>query len=56
MDVQAQILDAAIRAPSGGNTQNWRFLLVDDKDVIARLAPLYRHAISELWETSTSSG
>jgi nitroreductase len=51
MDVQAQILDAAIRAPSGGNTQNWRFLLVDDKDVIGQLAPLYRHAIDELWET-----
>ncbi len=51
MDVQAQILDAAIRAPSGGNTQNWRFLLVDDKEVIGRIAPLYRHAISELWVT-----
>ncbi len=51
MDVQAQILDAAIRAPSGGNTQNWRFLLVDDKATIARLAPLYRHAITELWDT-----
>jgi len=51
MDVQAQILDAAIRAPSGGNTQNWRFLLVDDKDTIGRLAPLYKHAIGQLWET-----
>jgi nitroreductase len=51
MDVQARILDAAIRAPSGGNTQNWRFLLVDDTDVIGRIAPLYQHAIGELWET-----
>jgi nitroreductase len=51
MDVQAQILDAAIRAPSGGNTQNWRFLLVDDEEVIGRIAPLYRHSISELWVT-----
>ena len=25
--VQARILDAAIRAPSGGNSQNWRFIL-----------------------------
>ena len=31
-----RILDAAIRAPSGGNTQNWRFLLVDDPEVKAR--------------------
>ena len=34
LEVQARILDAAIRAPSGGNTQNWRFLLVDDPAVI----------------------
>jgi len=39
-DVQARILDAAIRAPSGGNAQSWRFLLVDDPAVKARLAPL----------------
>jgi nitroreductase len=50
-DVQARILDAAIRAPSGGNTQNWRFLLIDDPDVKARLGPLYRDAIARLWET-----
>ena len=34
-DVQARILDAAIRAPTGGNAQNWRFLLVDDPEVRA---------------------
>jgi len=51
LDVQAKILDAAIRAPSGGNTQNWRFLLVDDKEVIASLAPLYQDAIDQLWKT-----
>ena len=50
-DVQAKILDAAIRAPSGGNTQNWRFLLVDDRDVVGRIAPLYRHSIEQLWTT-----
>ena len=42
MEVQAAILDAAIRAPSGGNTQNWRFLLVDDHETIAQIAPLYQ--------------
>jgi nitroreductase len=51
VDVQARILDAAIRAPSGGNTQNWRFLLVDDRQVVGRIAPLYRHAIGQLWTT-----
>ena len=48
-DVQAKILDAAIRAPSGGNAQTWRFLLVDDADVIGRLAPLYKNGIDSLW-------
>jgi len=50
-DVQQRILDAAIRAPSGGNMQAWRFLLVDDADVKAGLAPLYRDSISRLWAT-----
>jgi nitroreductase len=51
LPVQARILDAAIRAPSGGNSQNWRFLLADDPGVIGRIGPLYRHAIDQLWKT-----
>jgi len=47
--VQGRILDAAIRAPSGGNTQNWRFVLVDDPGIKARLGPLYRECMAELW-------
>jgi nitroreductase len=50
-DVQSRILDAAIRAPSGGNAQNWRFLLIDDKAVIGALTPLYQRVIKALWET-----
>jgi nitroreductase len=51
VDVQARILDAAIRAPSGGNAQNWRFLLLDDLAVKAQLGPLYRDAMAQLWQT-----
>ncbi len=51
LEVQAKILDAAIRAPTGGNTQNWRFLLVDDPLVIGRIAPLYRDSTGQLWAT-----
>ena len=51
MDVQAKILDAAIRAPSGGNMQNWRFMFVDDPEIRAALGPLYRECIDELWAT-----
>jgi nitroreductase len=50
-EVQQRILDAAIRAPSGGNTQNWRFLLVDDAGIKAQLAPLYRRSLDTLWAT-----
>jgi nitroreductase len=50
-DAQARILDAAIRAPSGGNTQNWRFMLVDDPAVRDRLGPIYRACLAQLWET-----
>ena len=51
LDAQARIVDAAIRAPSGGNQQGWRFVLVDDKELIAKLGPLYRDAMDQLWTT-----
>jgi nitroreductase len=51
MDVQAQILDAAVRAPSGGNSQGWRFLLVDDRAIIEKIAPLYKDSVEKLWST-----
>lgn len=50
-DVQARILDAAIRAPSGGNTQRWRFVLVDDPALRAELGPLYRDCVDQLWSS-----
>jgi nitroreductase len=49
LDVQERIIDAAIRAPSGGNTQNWRFLLVDDPAVKAAIGPIYRECLGGLW-------
>jgi nitroreductase len=51
LDAQQRILDAAVRAPSGGNTQNWRFMLVDDADVKNQLGPIYRECIDLLWKT-----
>ena len=50
-DVVRSILDAAIRSPSGGNTQNWRWLTVTDSDTITRLGELYSQAWDELNET-----
>ncbi len=49
--VQQRILDAAVRAPSGGNAQNWKFMLVDDREMKAQLGPIYRECLAMLWET-----
>lgn len=49
---QERILDAAVRAPSGGNTQGWRFLLVDDAGVKVKLGLLYREGVEHLFATS----
>lgn len=51
-ETQARILDAAVRAPSGGNSQPWRFVLVDSPELKAELGPLYRESIARLWSTS----
>jgi nitroreductase len=44
LDTQARILDAAVRAPNGGNTQRWHFVAVDDPELICEFAGLFRQA------------
>ncbi|MGH7045952.1 MAG: nitroreductase family protein [Stellaceae bacterium] len=39
-----RILDAAIRAPSAGNAQNWAFVVVRDPEQRQRLGAIYRKA------------
>jgi nitroreductase len=39
-----RVLDAAIRAPSGGNAQNWAFLVVRDSELRRSLGAIYRKA------------
>src|SRR6266481_6043313 len=39
-----RILDAAIRAPSGGNAQSWGFVVVRDPDLRRQLGVIYRKA------------
>ena len=39
-----KILDAGIRAPSGGNAQNWAFVVVRDPDQRRQLGAIYRKA------------
>lgn len=42
--VLTQVLDAAIRAPSAGNAQNWVFLVVRDAEQRRKLGVIYRKA------------
>jgi nitroreductase len=43
-DVVLDCLRAATQAPTGGNTQRWRWLVVDDPSARAGLADLYRRS------------
>jgi nitroreductase len=46
-DLIERVLDAAIRAPSGGNRQTWRFLVLRDPAMRARVGALYREGYYE---------
>ncbi|ORA12308.1 nitroreductase family protein [Mycobacterium arosiense] len=57
LDTQARILDAAVRAPNGGNTQRWHFVAVDDRELIGKFAQLFRAARAlECEKFSTGTG
>src|ERR1051325_3303262 len=51
-----KVLDAAIRAPSGGNAQNWIFLVVRDREQRRRLGTVYRKASDEVAEIYAARG
>src|SRR6266576_5600459 len=38
------IVEAAVKAPNGGNVQVARFLVVNDRTIIREFGPLYREA------------
>ena len=42
-----EVLDAAIRAPSGGNVQGWSFLVLKDPEVRQQVAAIYKRAWDE---------
>src|SRR5215813_1066336 len=43
-ELLTKILDAAVRAPSAGNAQNWIFIVVRDAEQRRRLSDVYRRA------------
>jgi len=54
-EVIARLMDAAVRAPSGGNTQKWRFLFLTDESKKVALQKLYREGLTELNATQYKS-
>ena len=44
----ATILDAAVRAPNGGNTQRWSFLVIRDRETKRRFGEWYCDAWTDL--------
>lgn len=42
----ARLVDAAIRAPSGGNFQSWRFVVIRDPETKRYLAELFREDVA----------
>ncbi len=39
------LLELAMKAPTGSNAQNWEFIVVKDRDVVAKLGRLNRRAL-----------
>jgi len=37
-----EAIDVALQAPTGANSQDWRFVVVEDAGLRAKLAELYR--------------
>ena len=44
-----ECLEIAVQAPTGTNTQRWRFVVVTDVAVRAELAKIYKESFNEYW-------
>ena len=59
-EVVLECLDIALQAPTGGNRQPWRWLIIDEPDQRLALAELYQRAgnpyLAASRETATSTG
>jgi len=47
----AECLALALQAPNGSNMNTWRFIAVDDRDTIARMAAIYDAALQDYVRT-----
>jgi nitroreductase len=47
------LLELAMKAPTGSNAQNWEFIVVKDREVIAKLGRLNRRAVNLVYKRSS---
>ena len=59
-EIIKSMIDSAIRAPSGSNRQDWRFVAVTDQEVRTQLADIYRETwdyyVKSFYNSSTDLG
>ena len=48
----SRIIEAATKAPSGGNSQPWAFIVVDERDKIVALAQVARDQFGQMYENA----
>jgi nitroreductase len=48
-ELTRKILEAGVCAPSGGNMQRWRFLVIRDHKIKATVGALYKRAWMNRW-------
>lgn len=54
--VIVECMELALQAPSGGNAQDWRFVAIDDVDVRAAVAEIYRECYEAYVRVPLASG
>ncbi len=54
LDLIEEALEIALQAPTGANTQTWRFMVVTDSDKKTRIADYYRQAAGAYVEGRTA--
>ena len=51
-----ECLEIAFQAPNGGNMNNWRWIVVDDAALIAKIADIYNGGLEDYIATMAETG
>lgn len=54
--VITECLEIAFQAPNGGNMNNWRWIVIDDRELIGQIADIYRAAALDFIESFGDAG